>query len=73
MQNNGDLTKLHRIGRSGVTRNVRVAVVRNIKNVMEPSHLKNTIKLPVPKLGVLIGETSHYVVTVLSFRYPGFC
>lgn len=54
MQNNGDLTKLHRIERSGVTRNVLAGVVRNIKNVMEPRQLKNTINLPVPRLGILI-------------------
>ena len=54
MQNNGDLMKLHKVERSGVTRNVRVEAVRNIKNVTEPSDLRIATKLPAPKLGMLM-------------------
>ncbi len=46
VRNNGDLMKLHKVERLGVTRNVRVEVVRNIKNVTGPNNLRITTKFP---------------------------
>ena len=47
MLNNGDLMKLHKVERLGVTRNARVGVVRNSKNVTEPNNLRIAAKVPV--------------------------